>query len=95
MTERRRGDAPFAGTGKARRQADGDPDFAGDRSSAAEDVARDGAPVARERAPETRERVCNDDGRSGIESEIEKRPSDGSARGASPRPSRLSPGRRT
>lgn len=44
MTERRRKDVPFAATGKARPQADGDPDFAGDRSAAEEDVSQQRSP---------------------------------------------------
>ena len=53
MTERRRRDAPFASSRKARPQADGDPDFAGDRSAEEEDLAQ-------RRSPEN-------DGRSGVE----------------------------
>jgi hypothetical protein len=51
---------PFPDGRAARPQADGDPDFAGDRSAAAEDVAQTGAP--------------ENGGWSGAEDNVEKRP---------------------
>jgi hypothetical protein len=50
---------PFASGRSARPQADGDPDFAGDRSAPAEDVAQTDAP--------------ENDGWSGAEDNVEKR----------------------
>ena len=57
--ERADGQKPFPAGGGARSQADGEPDFAGDRSAAAEDVARTDAP--------------ENDGWSGAEDNVERR----------------------